>query len=316
VLLGLLAVVVSGCGVLEALSADRLAGRATIIAACLQRWDPDADATRDAQAAADRARELAATVDEALATQVRMMRAVRLARPYAEDAAALAPGVAARWVEFADRAARTRAFRTDQVVAPDGLFALAEEAIASIEAALDAYHRIEGDRLAVAVLGTWARGERGSEPWIRDVLRSARGPEEVAAAAFAHPAVDEAPALGGAVDRVRGRIERRDDSGVIAALEELGERSQPAFVLADDETPWLGQSVGRLARDAAAALATLEDAELSWLQRATEAQEGLTRQLRRAEQAAQAANPACLPTGPLVPGPAASPGRTSAAPGS
>src|SRR5690606_17757858 len=120
----------------------------------MQRWDPDADATRDAQAAADRARELATAVDEALATQVRMMRAVRLARPYVEDAAGRAPGVAARWVEFADLAARTRAFRTDLVVAPDGLFELADEAVTSIEAALDAYHRIEGDRLAVSVLGT------------------------------------------------------------------------------------------------------------------------------------------------------------------
>ena len=42
----------------------------------------------------------------------------------------------------------------------------------------------------------------------------------------------------------------------------------------------------------------------------------LVNTLLRFKQAAQAANPACLPTGPLVPGPAASPGRTSAAPGS
>lgn len=312
VLLGLVAVVVSGCGVIDAMSADRMASRATIIASCMQRWDPGAEATRDAQAAADRARALAAEVDAALATQVRMMRAVRIARPYAEDAAARAPGAAALWAEFADRAARTRAFRTDLLVAPDGLFELAEEAVASIEAALATYHRIAGDRLAVAVLGAWARGERGSAPWIRELLRTAREPEEVAATAFAQPARDVTPAFGGAVDRVRGRIERRDDSGVIAALEELGTRSQPGFVLADAETPWLGASIGQLARGAADALGALEEAELTWLQRTTDAQERLTRQLRRAERAALTANPSCLPTGPLLSDPGS--GEEQAAP--
>lgn len=315
VLLGwmlVMAVAVSGCGLLQALEPEPLATRAVIIASCMQRWDPDAEATRIAQRAADQARDHAAEVEVKLAAQVRTMHAVRAARPYVEDAVANAPGVTALWTDFADHAARARAFRTDLVVAPDGLFALAEEALVHLEDAIDAYDRIAGDRLAVSVLGTWASRGRGSEPWIRELVQTTGEPADVAAVAFAHPDRAAVVRLGGALDRVAHRIGVRDDSGVIAALDELGERSRPVFGLADIEQPRLGESAGQLARSAVADLDALERAELSWLQGAAASYRLLERQLRRAEQAALEAQPDCLPTGPLLPDPDADPEEQTA----
>lgn len=157
-LLGFVAVLLSGCGLLQAADPPLLADRAAFIAECIALARPGSvEARRAARAKAD-ARRAADALEALLVGQDRMRRAQALAEPWRQLALATAPAVEASWRRMNEELSAIVDFDDRDIGGPsrEEVVRHTAQALAFLDDAIEAYDVTSGAARAVRYLETWA----------------------------------------------------------------------------------------------------------------------------------------------------------------
>lgn len=163
VLLGIVAILLSGCGLLQAADPPLLADRAAFIADCIALARPGTvEARRAARAKAD-AVSASATLEDTLVGLDRMRRAQALAEPWRQLALATAPAVEASWRRMNEELSAIVDFDDRDIggLSREDVVRHTAQALAFLDDAIEAYDLTSGAARAVRYLIVWA-----VPPWV------------------------------------------------------------------------------------------------------------------------------------------------------